>query len=304
MILKNRDKIKIFFRNILIKAAKFFIRGYNLSRFAPLRKAFNSMYSFVQGPGYLIKVGEFQMYLDEKDTLGLSVGRAHEPHITKLTKKYIKESDVVLDLGANIGYFTLIFSKLVGLKGKIFAFEPDPTNFAILRENVLINKCSNVILIQKAVSKTSGKGTIYLSENNKGDHRIFDSGDNRKEIIIETTSLDDYFKNFSRINFVKMDIQGSEILALRGMKKILKKNKKHIKIQAEFWPYGLRRAKTEPEEFFNILEKYNFCFFEINEADYNLIPIKNIKLFLEKHPPDEESATSIFSFSCKSKIKP
>jgi len=302
MVLKIKDKIKIFFRTILIKIVRFFIRGYGLSKIALFRKIFLRIHSLFEGPGYLIPVGEFKIYLDEKDTLGLSLGRIHEQHITELVKKTIKKEDVVVDLGANIGYFTLIFSKLVGPKGKVFAFEPDPTNFAILRENVLINKCSNVILIQKAVSKISEEGIMYLSENNKGDHRIFDSGDNRKKITIETISLDDYFKDSSRINFVKMDIQGSEILALRGMKEILEKNKKHIKILAEFWPNGLKKAGANPKDFFNILKKYNFIFFENREIDYDLIPIKNIDSFINNYSNSEESAASVFAIQAKQSI--
>jgi len=301
MNIKKKDKIRIFFRDILMKIVKSFMRGYGLSRFKLLRKTFNLIYSTVQGPGYLIQVGEFQMYLDEKDTLGLSLGRAHEPHIIELIKKQIAEGDVVIDLGANIGYFTLIFSKLVGPRGKVFAFEPDPTNFSILKENVSLNKCLNVTLIQKAVSKYSHKGTIYLNDENRGDHRIFDSGDNREKIDgIEITSLDDYFDTSKiKIDFIKMDIQGSEILALKGMEKILEENK-NIKILAEFWPNGFKKAKTDPKEFFEILEKYDFCFYENKESGHDLVPIKNTELFIKNYSQGEEDTASVFSVPRKS----
>jgi FkbM family methyltransferase len=299
MNLTIKDKIKINARKIFIRIAKFFIRGYGLSKFAIVRKIFNRAYSLVQGPGFIIPVGEFKMLLDEKDTLGLSLGRAHEPHITKLAKKQINEGDTVVDIGANIGYFTLIFSKLVGPKGKVFAFEPDPTNFSILKENILLNKCLNIVPLQKAVSEYSQKGTLYLNEENRGDHRIFDSGDNRKKIDgIEITNLDDYFKNHKKINFIKMDTQGCEILALRGMRKIIEENKE-IKILSEFWPNGFNKAKTNPKEFFDILREYGFCFFENSEIGDELIPIKNTQSFLENYSQGEEDAASVFSMRCK-----
>lgn len=300
MNLNTKDKIKIFFRKILIRIAKFFRQGYGLSRCAILRRMFNSIYSLVQGPGFVIPVGEFKMILDEKDTLGLSLGRIHEPHITELAKKEIKKGDVVIDLGANIGYFTLVFSKLVGPKGKIFAFEPDPVNFSILKENIKINNCSNVIPIQKAVAEKIRKGFIYLSKENKGDHRIYDSGNKREKIEIEITSLDEYFKNSNqKIDFIKMDIQGSEILALQGAKETLKLNKKWVKILAEFWPFGLKKSGTEPAAFFEILENYGICFSQNNETSPEPKPIKDIALFLKNCSFKEDNAASIFATPCK-----
>lgn len=301
MNLKSKDKIKLFFRKIIIRIVIFFKHGYGLSRFTIIKNIFNFVYSLTQGPGLIIPVGEFKMILDEKDTLGLSIGRVHEPHITELAKKEIKNGDIVLDLGANIGYFTLIFSRLAGPEGKIFAFEPDPTNFSILKENIKINNCFNVVLIQKAVADKNKKGFIYLSEENKGDHRIYDSGDKRRKIEIETASLDNYFKNSKqKINFIKMDIQGAEILALRGMSQLLKSNKQWLKILAEFWPYGFRKADTKPAEFFEILKKYGFCFFKNSESNPEPQPLKDIPSFLKNCLfKKEDEAMSIFATPCK-----
>jgi FkbM family methyltransferase len=193
-----------------------------------------------------------KMLLDECDTMYLAQQQTHEPHLTEYIKREIKESDIVLDIGANIGYYTLIFAGLVGKNGKVFSFEPDPKNYFLLEKNVEINGYQSVILTRKAVSDSNGKIRLYLCEDdNSGDHRIYNSHDGRKSIETETVQLDDYFKDFfGRIDFIKIDIQGAEGLAFRGMFDILDKNR-NLKIAAEFWPFGLRMCGTEP---INLLE--------------------------------------------------
>ena len=107
-----------------------------------------------------------QMFLDSNDSLRLSINRVYEPSETKTIKTHVKKGDVVLDIGANIGYYTLIFAELVGEKGKVYAFEPDPTNFDLLRKNVEINGYRNITLIQKAVSNKNGKISFYSKKTN------------------------------------------------------------------------------------------------------------------------------------------
>jgi len=185
------------------------LSGHGIENFYSVKVAHNFVISHLKST--FAEVDGHKMFLDSKDSLNLSINGVYEPFETELVKKEIKKGDVVLDIGANIGYYTLIYAKLVGEEGKVFAFEPDPDNFALLKKNVEINGYRNVILAQKAVSNKTGKIRLYLSEVNKGDHRIYDSHDGRKSIEIETIRLDDYFKNYNvRIDFIKMDVQGAE----------------------------------------------------------------------------------------------
>jgi FkbM family methyltransferase len=121
----------------------------------------------------------------------------YEENETEMFEKIIKAGDTVLDISANIGYYTLIFAKLVGKNGRVFAFEPEPTNFALLKRNVRMNSYNNVVLEQKAVSNKTGKVKLYISEN-PGLHRIYNSYDGRKFIEVEAICLDDYFKNYDK----------------------------------------------------------------------------------------------------------
>ena len=241
----------------------------------------------------IVKIQEHKMLLDSKDTLGLSTYGIYEPYETELIKKQIKKGDVILDIGANIGYYTLIFANIVGKEGRVYAFEPDPENFAILKKNIEINNYDNVVLIRKAVSNKSGKIRLYLCEDNKGDHRIYDSYDGRESIDIEAITLDEYFKDYNgRIPLIKMDIQGAEFGAFEGMTSILKKNK-NIKIFTEFWPQGLQKFGTSADKYLNLLLKQDFKLYTINERLKKIDVVRPDEL-LKALPPHRIEHVNLF----------
>jgi len=258
--------------------------GHGIGEFYPV-KVINS-FTISHLKSSFAEVQGHKMFLDSIDTLGLSINGIYEPLETELVKKEVKKGDVVLDIGANIGYYTLIFAKLVGEEGKVFAFEPEPTNFALLKKNVEINGYKNVILVQKAVSNKTGKLKLYLCEDNLGDHRIYDPHDGRKSVGIEAIRLDDYFEGRDlKIDFIKMDIQGAEGGAIQGMLNLLRKNKT-VKIVTEFWPGGLKRFGTDANEYLKLLTELGFKLYEINEQKEKK-PV-NIPKLLERYTPEKE----------------
>ncbi|MFM7795907.1 MAG: FkbM family methyltransferase [Candidatus Nitrosotenuis sp.] len=214
-----------------------------------------------------------KMYLDSLFA-PISVTGIWEPVQTEYIKNNVKKGDIVIDLGAHIGYFTLIFAELVGVQGRVFAFEPNPQNYSLLMKNVSVNNFTNVTTVQKAVSDETKTIQLFLSENNTGDNRIFNLNDNMKSIEIESIRLDDFFKNYDyNVGFIKMDIQGSEANALVGMKTVLEKNR-HLKIISEFWPYGINGSGNSPEEFLNMLTDLGFKMNRINHIDKKIEPIE------------------------------
>jgi len=265
--------------------------GYGIGKLYPI-KAFHKFIVSRITARFTVVDGN-KMFLDPEDAMRLSITGIHEPLETAIVKKQIKKGDVVLDIGANIGYYTLIFSRLVGKMGRVYAFEPDPCSYALLKKNVEINECSNVVLLQKAVSNKSVKIKLYLCEYNSMDHRIYDSHDNRKFVEIDAIKLDDYFKNYhKKINFIKMDIQGSEGVAVQGMSYLLKKNKT-VKIITEFWPTALKKAKTQPKDFLNSLSKQGFKFFDVNEQKMKIKPITVAEVLKTYDIENEEVFTNL-----------
>jgi FkbM family methyltransferase len=116
---------------------------------------------------------------------------------------------VAFDVGANVGYYTLLLARGVGPKGRVTAFEPNPANVARLKEHLRLNKIDNVEIVEAAVSDTTG--TAFLSgEGATG--KLSQTG-----TPIQTLQLD----NYPRPDFIKMDIEGGETAALRGSRKIL-----------------------------------------------------------------------------------
>jgi FkbM family methyltransferase len=219
------------------------------------------------------------MYLDAKDSLDLFINKIYEPYETKLISNIISPGDVVLDIGANIGYYTVIFAKLVGQNGKVFAFEPEPTNFSLLQKNVSINGCSNVTVEQKAVSNRNERKKLYLNKENAGMHTIYKSQyADLDPVEIETISLDTYFNNYTgKIDFIKMDIEGSEYTALEGMKTILQRQNS-IKLLVAFFPSAIREYGYEPEQYFDLLRSYGFRIYFINSQTKDLELVNPVDL--------------------------
>lgn len=225
----------------------------------------------------IVDVQGNKMYLDSEDTLNLSTRGVWEPFGTEVFKKQIKEGDTVLDIGANIGYFTLIAAKIAGDKGKVYAFEPEKTNFSVLKKNVEINKYKNIVLIQKAVSNKNGKTSFYLDKKDLGKHSLFNL-DKGERIEIEIVKLDDYFKDYKgKIDFIKMDIQGAEWLAIDGMSSLLKKNS-NIKIYTELDPESLIKSGIKPQDYMKMLTNLGFRLYIINELNQKLEHISENKL--------------------------
>ena len=206
-----------------------------------------------------------KLFLDHGDSLRLSIKGIHDPVQTSLIKKYVKSGNVVIDVGAHIGYYTLLFANLVKDKGHVWAFEPSGENFKLLKKNIEVNGCQNVTLINKAVSNNSGLTKLYLSKTSQADHKTYDAGDPRSFIEVSAVSLDDYFREFKgKVDFVKIDVQGSETKVISGMEKIMSKNSK-IKILTEFWPFGISKAGAIPRNYLKLLSQYNFKLIDINE---------------------------------------
>jgi FkbM family methyltransferase len=171
--------------------------------------------------------------------------------------------DIVVDAGANIGIYSRFLSRCVGPSGVVHSFEPYPENFARLR--AAVSSSANVRLNQLAVGDVTAESTLYVSDALNVDHRAYPSeGDSRRSLRIKAIALDDYFPPGQRVDFLKMDIQGYELHALRGADRVIHENR-GIKLLFEFWPYGLRQAGGSWKELVALLENHGLSIKQFSE---------------------------------------
>lgn len=179
----------------------------------------------------------------------------------------IKPGMTVLEIGANVGFFTLLFSGLTGEKGRVLAFEPDPENFRLLGKSVAESGRGNIACRQAAVSDKGGAVKLFISEENRGDHRIYDCGGGRDCVDVEAVSLDEALGPGARADFIKMDIQGAEHLALLGMAATVR-NSPTLDMLCEFSPDLLRRSGASPAALLEKLLEYGFSLNYLDERTH------------------------------------
>lgn len=241
------------------------------------------------------RVGPTRLWVDLEDGLGqyFFIHHRYEEFETTLIEQVARPGMTVVDIGAHIGYYTLLLAAKVGKTGKVFAIEPAPDNMLLLQRNIRLHRLSNVVCEQAAVMDYEGQVTLYLSHINHGDHRVVDAMDDkhfnagvpRRQVSVRTIILDKYLAQAGvQPDLVKMDIQGAEMLALAGMVNTL--SNPNLVLFCEFWPYGIRQTRREPIEFLKALQRMGFEIFEIVQANHTVVPIDPLELSNRFADPD------------------
>ena len=210
----------------------------------------------------LIEVNGLKLYIVCRDwAVAPTMLFAHtwEPEETKLCQVHIKAGMNVIDAGAYIGYYSILASKLVGDKGKVYSFEPSPECLELLYKNIEINECKNIRVFEKALMDKVDQSTFYLSPQNLSGSTMFENYSTQgnikdPQIEISTTTLDEEIGD-EKVDFIKMDIEGGEVKALAGMERIIDNNP-NLKMIIEVFPIGLDNVGSSLEEFIGFLQKH------------------------------------------------
>lgn len=190
-----------------------------------------------------------------------------------------KKEEIVIDIGANTGYYTLRLSSQVGKKGKIIAIEADPTSCNILKKNCELNNISNVEIINLAISDSNMKVVLHQNKTHSGISSISTKDyykPTTNDLLIQATTLDNLLKNrFQKINWIKIDVEGAELAVLRGSTNTLK-NTKNILI--EIHEHILRQNNEDYNDILKILKENGFKLRLFNEFwDSNDSPNQGLK---------------------------
>ncbi len=185
----------------------------------------------------------------------------------ELLGKIIRPGSNIIDIGANIGFYSLLFTNLTGIKGNVHCFEPDLTNFNHLKKAV--KKSTNVIINNKAISDREGLLTFYTSHRLNVDHRTYPVEKYKSTYQVDSISIDKYIDSKYKVDFIKMDIQGAEFPAFKGMEATLRNNQDII-VFMEIMPSGLKSFGISANVVTNYISSLGFTIYLIKD---NMIKI-------------------------------
>ena len=170
-----------------------------------------------------IETRRFKIFTDSSDarkgvSSSLQLYGTYDPELTWIVEQLINSESTVIDVGANIGWYTMLAASMART---VVALEPEPENFGLLSRSVVLNDFHNVVLRQQAVSDQDGEVALYLSGTNKGGHSIVWKESN--SIRVASVTLDSLIKELGlqTIDFLKIDAESAEPRILRGFRRSL-----------------------------------------------------------------------------------
>jgi FkbM family methyltransferase len=201
-----------------------------------------------------------------------------EPASTRAIKRFVKEGDVVIDVGANIGYYTVLMSRLAGASGKVIAFEPTRHFGGVLAENIAVNKLGNVEVVSSGLSNRAQEMLIDIGPSSATLHSPagFDAILGHEEITL--TTLNDFVKQRApeKIDFIKVDIDGHEPLFFDGAWDALEKYSPIIIFEVSHLHY--LEAGVAAWDFYDLVRSKGYKFY--HEDDF--AEIKSKENFLRR----------------------
>jgi FkbM family methyltransferase len=192
---------------------------------------------------------------------GLLLYGVMEPYINSLIADRVKLGMTCVDVGANIGYTSLLMAKRLRGTGHLYCFEPDPYTFKQLGDNIRLNNIRNAVLSINALSDHDGFETLYTNKNGRCLSSLYDKvGD--EWITVKLSTLDQLNVN---IDVLKIDAQGADGLIIKGGLNVLRRHPPDLFM--EFWPNGLNLAGTSPGEVLEILHGLGYTINLVDDAN-------------------------------------
>lgn len=209
----------------------------------------------------LVELPDFKMYVRLNDNfIGAVIARdrQYEPHVTRVLKGLLSAGATFVDVGANIGYFSLLSASLVGPKGRVLAFEPNQANCELLRHSAAANSFETIIDIHPVAVAESRQQIAFATAGVDSNGRVINPSEADDEVIplpvVEAVALDDVLATAARIDVVKIDVEGAEARVWQGMQSILQRH--HPPLLFEFSPYLLRQtSEVDPAAFLAEVQK-------------------------------------------------
>ena len=193
---------------------------------------------------------------------------AFEPETLETFASLLSPGMTVMDIGANIGLFTLVAAHRVGPRGMVHAFEPTPCLAEHIRANLALNGLENVELNEVAISDSMGHAVLHIAtSDNLGENTIVAGAPDAPGTVglqVPTVTLDDYAARCSPagVDVIKIDIEGAEPMALRGARGLLSDDRSPLLI-LEMNPRALKMGGSSVDELLDLLNSFGYQFYKI-----------------------------------------
>lgn len=221
----------------------------------------------------------------------LEQNEIYEPEIVQLMLRVLRQGDHVIDVGANIGYFTVLTAMLVGSSGRVTAYEPGPDNLPTLKENIKLNQLANVTVIEQPVWCREEKVTFYLNSDNRSSHSLVDPGgwfhniktrENPNPVEMRAATIDSISTISARnTKLIKIDTEGSEQHVLEGASTFLDSYQPPY-IVVELNPWGLTQAGHNERTLRNFMRDFGYEMFFLDKRGNlpTLVPYNTQAIYL------------------------
>lgn len=250
--------------------------GFKNYRLLKLLNKIISLPRWIFLPKWIYLMDGHKFLINERDvesreiTKDYTLKKIWEPETTKIVKDHVKEGMTCVDIGASVGYFTMLFSRQVGPKGKVVAIEPTKRCFRYLLKNIQRNGYNDRTSLNR------------LAAWDKDEKILIPVNDSRPKLE-QGKPVDDLLESFGirNIDFLKIDVDGPEPRVLKGLKRTIERSK-NLKMVIEYYPKYLEMAGESPKEFMELIDKY-FTYERVpgdyNDDCYNLFCIRKSEVF-------------------------
>ena len=203
----------------------------------------------------------------------LRAGRLYEPDVSQAIARIVGEGDVVVDVGANIGYFSALLGAIVGSSGRVLSFEPGAENLARLRANLAANALANVTIVEAAASDAAGDIAFYVNRDNSAGNALWNPGlfpgndkskANASVVRLRATTLDDEIQRLGLPlpKLIKIDTEGAEHKVLQGARRLLQGAAVPY-VLAELHAFGLTQMGSSQEALRGFMEGFGYSTFAL-----------------------------------------
>ena len=243
-------------QKLFTTAVKPFV-GSGLGRIKPLANIYQKLSSKIMPQEKIMDVQGFKIkvitqgHINDISTELIYKG-VHEPVSTQIFKRLLQQGNCVVDIGANVGYFTLLSARLVGAIGRVYAFEPDVNNVQELQNNIALNPFSNVKVFQVALSDYNGRSKLFTSSMECARHSLIESKEHDGSELVDVYKLDDLIPKTIPVHFLKSDTEGNELAVLRGATETINRNDR-IKLLIEVNGEALKLQNVQVVDLYNYL---------------------------------------------------